>query len=630
LTGDNDRQGARAYDEAPVAMVTVTGSSHRLTSCNAAYRALVGQQAGLAGTALVDRWPGPEAQELIDLLDHVSRTAEPEQVAEWCAWLDLDGPTEVYLDLTAMPYLAPDGAVGGVHLVLVDATDRVATRQRVAARQRRDNASPASVLDVVATLQSELLPVALPVLPGTDLAATYLLSPDSTRVGGDWFDCVVRPDGTVALVVGDVVGRGVAAVAAMSQLRAVLSDHLSAGASLHEALTRLDVGAASRPESRATTVCVVVLDPDSGDVEYCTAGHPPPLLVAATGETRYLPPTGFGPLGTDGTVQVRADRLGLGDVLVMFTDGITHPGVSPRASLHELSRVVQGSVVDKTSTPGASPRATVRATSAAVERVRMSGYVDDIVLLVAERVTPLAPFSAQATAHPDAVGTVRRSLARWLDPVEADIVDVTAVQHAVGELVTNVVEHSESSGPAAVTVTASLTSDGVLVCTVADTGRWRTPSKSPTGRGHGLAMVRGLVDRLDLTTTRDGTSAVLHHRLHRPARLLSGALLATAPTDLDDVSFALEERDGRVHLVGPLDLGSADELRVLLQRAAHHAPDELVVDLSDVTHLGSAGVQVLHDLLAGERSVRLTTRIGSPAEHVLDVVRLPYAPVPPY
>jgi anti-anti-sigma factor len=260
----------------------------------------------------------------------------------------------------------------------------------------------------------------------------------------------------------------------------------------------------------------------------------------------------------------------------------------------------------------------------------MSGYIDDIVLLVAERVRPLEPFVARAAAHPDTVATVRQSLTRWLEPLEADVVDVTAVQHAVGELVTNAVEHSESAGPAAVTVTASLTSDGVLVCTVADTGRWRTPTRSPRGRGHGLAMVRGLVDLLDLTSSPSGTSARLHHRLHRPARLLAGAVLATTPTGLDDVSFALEEHGDRVHLLGPLDLRSADELRVLLQRAAHRAPDELVVDLSGVTHLGSAGVQVLHDLLAGEQPVRLTTRIGSPAEHVLEVVRLPYAPAPPY
>jgi serine phosphatase RsbU (regulator of sigma subunit) len=94
-------------------------------------------------------------------------------------------------------------------------------------------------VDVVATLQSELLPVALPVLADADVAAAYLLSPDSTRAGGDWFDCIVRPDGTVALVV-------VGAVAVRSQLRAVLGDHLLAGTTLHEAVRRLDRCAAAR------------------------------------------------------------------------------------------------------------------------------------------------------------------------------------------------------------------------------------------------------------------------------------------------------------------------------------------------------------------------------------------------
>src|SRR4051794_4684729 len=159
-------------------MATVSGSSHRVTTCNAAYRALVGHSAGLVGTVLEDRWPRREAEELTELLDHVGRTAEPEQVAEWCAFLDRDGggrPTEVYLDLTAMPSFAADGAGAAVHLVLVDATDRVLTRRRAARRRRRQHTSSGSVDDVVTMLQSELLPVAVPVVPGAHVAATYLL-----------------------------------------------------------------------------------------------------------------------------------------------------------------------------------------------------------------------------------------------------------------------------------------------------------------------------------------------------------------------------------------------------------------------------------------------------------------------
>src|SRR4051794_4001879 len=559
-------------------MATLTGPSHRLTTCNAAYRALVDGAPGLIGTVPEDRWPQPEAQELVELLDHVRRTGQAEQVAEWSACLDLEGsgrPVEVYLDLTAMPYLTARGAVEGIHLVLVDATARVVAGHRAAARRRRETRPPPPVVDVVATLQSELLPVALPVLSGADVAATYLLSPDSTRAGGDWFDCVVRPDGTVALVVGDVVGGGIGAVAVMSQLRAVLGDHLLAGTPLDGAVRRLALCAAARAESRAATVCVVVLDPRSGDVEYCTAGHPPPLVVTASTGARYLPITGAGPLGTGGDPHVRSEHLEVGDVLVMYTDGIIgRPGLSTQDGSQELRRVLDEPGRDS------RPRASMAAVERAVDQARVTGYADDVVLLAVERIGATAPFLSRQHARPDAVASVRDALAHWLAPLDADVVDVTAVQHAVGELVTNAVEHSGGRGPDAVTVSASLAPDGVLVCSVADTGRWRVQDPPSSGRGHGLAMVRGLVDRLEVSSTDGGTSAVLHHRLHRPARVLSGTVApAAAGVDEAPAPFALETDGDHVGIGGPLDLRSADELRILLRRAAHGARDQLVVDL---------------------------------------------------
>ncbi|WP_051551267.1 SpoIIE family protein phosphatase [Nocardioides sp. URHA0020] len=622
-----------AYDAAPVALATVTGPSHLLATCNAAYRALVGQPAGAEGTMLEDRWPDPEAQELVELLDHVRRTAEPERVGEWCAFLAPGdaAPSEVYLDVTATPYLAADGTVTGVHLALVDATERVWARRRAV---RRGIDPTRSDLDLIVRLQSELLPVALPVLGGLDVSATYLLAPDESRCGGDWFDCIVRADGSVALVVGDVVGGGLSAAAVMSQLRAVLADHLLAGSPVAEAVRRADLSAATRMESRAATVCVVVLDPRSGDLEYCTAGHPPPLVRSADGDARYLAHTGSGPLGVGAPPHVRSDRLGLGDVLVMYSDGLlARPGQSHPTSSEELLGAVRGALADRSSGAGPTQRASAAATSAAVDRVRVTGYVDDIVLLVAERTAPPAPLMVRGEAHPDAVASVREALARWLAPLEADVVDVTAVQHAVGELVTNAVEHSGAEGPGAVSVSASLEHDGDLVCAVTDNGRWLVPGATSLGRGHGLAMVRGLVDRLELSSGDAGTTAVLHHRLHRTAHLLAATTVPAASDDADATAerraFAVEVVGDRARVGGPLDLSSADELRILLRRAAGRASAGLVVDLSGVTHLGSAGVQVLQELLAADDRVALTASTGTPAQHVLDVARLPYEPAPP-
>jgi serine phosphatase RsbU (regulator of sigma subunit) len=68
---------------------------------------------------------------------------------------------------------------------------------------------------VITTLQRELLPPGLPVWPGTQIAGSYLLVDADTAAGGDWFDAIPLSGGRVGLVVGDVVGYGVAASAVM-------------------------------------------------------------------------------------------------------------------------------------------------------------------------------------------------------------------------------------------------------------------------------------------------------------------------------------------------------------------------------------------------------------------------------
>ncbi len=80
---------------------------------------------------------------------------------------------------------------------------------------------------IVAELQEALLPTALPVLPRARIAARYLVAGQEQAAGGDWFDAIPLDGGAVALVVGDVVGHGLSASAAMGQLRAVLArpDH---------------------------------------------------------------------------------------------------------------------------------------------------------------------------------------------------------------------------------------------------------------------------------------------------------------------------------------------------------------------------------------------------------------------
>src|SRR5580704_1363090 len=132
-------------------------------------------------------------------------------------------------------------------------------------------------------MQEALLPTALPVLPRARIAARYLVAGQEQAAGGDWFDAIPLADGTVALMVGDVVGNGMVATAAMGQLRAVLAELLATEADLELVLERTDAYAARNPALRAVTLALAVLDPADGKLRYTTCGHPPPLVADADG-----------------------------------------------------------------------------------------------------------------------------------------------------------------------------------------------------------------------------------------------------------------------------------------------------------------------------------------------------------
>src|SRR5690242_6413177 len=224
-----------------------------------------------------------DSQQIIDVYDEVYRTGQPIGGQQWRLLLPWpDGSIhEFYVTFTITPWRAADGQLRGVIGTGRDVTDLV--RARMSAQQRFERTR-----EMVTALQEELLPRGLPVLPGLHVAASYVLAGDGVAVGGDWFDAVPRPDGTVALIVGDVVGHGVTASGAMGQLRAVLQERLADGGDPAAALGAVDRFARRLPAAHAATVCVAIVDQRDGTVAYCTAGHPPPLVVTRAGDTRYL------------------------------------------------------------------------------------------------------------------------------------------------------------------------------------------------------------------------------------------------------------------------------------------------------------------------------------------------------
>ncbi|WP_327287257.1 PP2C family protein-serine/threonine phosphatase [Streptomyces sp. NBC_01198] len=176
-------------------------------------------------------------------------------------------------------------------------------------------------------LQRSLLPV-LPDLGPVGIASGYQPSQITAQVGGDWYDSFVLPKGDIALIIGDVSGHDLQATVTMSQLRNMLRgiacDRQEPPGKI---LSRLD-RANFTLHPAATATCIYALLKGEGDgpwtLEWSRAGHLPPLLVTADGDSRYLDEAGGLLLGVGEEIP-RGDAetpLPAGSTLLLYTDGL--------------------------------------------------------------------------------------------------------------------------------------------------------------------------------------------------------------------------------------------------------------------------------------------------------------------
>lgn len=612
-----------AFEQAPSLMAVCEGPDLRVTALNDAARQLYGDRLGVPVATALDR---ADLRDLVAWTQECFRTGEPILDRIW--QVPSRAGVEAWLSFSLVPLRTDEAAVTGVVAQAVDVTDHVVTRSRAETRVQELHRRLDAARDNLVSLHDALLPEGLPLAPGTDLAARYLLAEDGARAGGDWFDSIALPDGRLVLVVGDVVGHGVRATVVMGEMRTLFEERVRPDGDLVAALELLEGRTARVPQARAATLCAAVLDPRTGALTYITAGHPPPLVVAASGEATYLPVTGSGALGSGLPFVLAEHHLEVDDIVLLYSDGLVErPGRSPAESTLDLVRVAGEAVAGPDT---AEDRAVQRLVRAAVEDLtRTTGYDDDITVLAARRVPAQAPLEMTVPAFPDTLRAVRQNLGDWLADLGVGQIDELALQHAVGELVSNSVEHAyEPDRPrheTVVSVTGRLLPGGVIEIEVADHGTWRAPGPAG-GRGRGLAMASGFSDELHVTHDEHGTRALLRQRPSTPVDLLKGSvtapLVAAAPLEM-------QHHDGVLAISGALDHRCADELRRRLSHATRGGTLDLVVDLADVTHLGSAGVQVLYDEMIPHRDqhgsrLRLVAPAGSPAQHVLELVRLPY------
>jgi serine phosphatase RsbU (regulator of sigma subunit) len=173
-------------------------------------------------------------------------------------------------------------------------------------------------------LQEALLPGEPAAHPKVSVAARYEAGSDSLLVGGDWYDVIDLPDGRIGISVGDVVGHGLEATASMGRLRTAMAALASHADSPGELLTALDRFAQDANGTRFATTAYAVLEPETGRLDYASAGHPPMLVVEADGRTRWLMGGRSSPL-LDEAMDYRPDAtdyLHPGSLLISYTDGL--------------------------------------------------------------------------------------------------------------------------------------------------------------------------------------------------------------------------------------------------------------------------------------------------------------------
>ncbi|AFC42928.1 SpoIIE family protein phosphatase [Mycobacterium intracellulare] len=624
----------RVFENVPMLLVGLEGPEHRFVAVNAAYRVL---SPPIDSIGLLTREVYPElvSQEIIQMFDRVYQTGEPQSGTEWRVQADFDGAgqaQEHFFDFIVTARRAEDGTIEGVQLAFTDVTDRVQTRMAAEARLEELSERYRNVRDSATVMQQALLAPSVPVIPGADVTAQYLVAAEDTAAGGDWFDAIPLGDRLV-LVVGDVVGHGVEAAAVMSQLRTALRMQVVAGYPIAEALEAVDRFRKHVPGSNTATICVGALDFGTGEFRYCTAGHPPPLLVTSEATSRYLEPSGAGPLGSGTGFPVRTEFLDVGDSILLYTDGlIERPGRPLGASTAEFAELAaniaggqRGFVIES------SMRAIDRICSETLELLlRSTGYSDDVTLLAAQRRTPPAPLHMTLDATLHAARAVRTRLRQWLAEIGATADDISDVVHAISEFVENSVEHGYATDVSdGVDVEAMLSGDGDLHISVIDRGRWKDHREGETGRGRGLAMAEALVSEAHVSHGPDGTTARVTHHLSRPADFVTDSLVsrATRQRTVNSEFVSAVTEPGRIVVSGDVDSNTASTLdrQIAVESRSGVAP--LTIDLSAVTHLGSSGVSAL--AAARERAQRqgseyvLVAPPGSPAHHVLSLVQIP-------
>jgi anti-anti-sigma factor len=578
-------------------------------------------------------------------LSHAVRTGEPVWVGSRSrvAWQDRRFTSEetVLPAQVVVPLVLGGSALGaiGMHfgeelpVLTADQRSRLVTLAGQYAQALERARLHQAEHNVAHTLQRSLLPRQLPELDRLALAARYLPGAQDVAAGGDWYDVMALADRRVAVVVGDVVGKGAAAAATMGQLRIALATALLHGESPAAALEHLDRVATRIPGSLACTAAVMILELDSGQLSWSRAGHPPPLLLTE-GDARYLTGGAGVPLG----IRIRAPytdaatRIEPGATLLLYTDGLfERRGQVLDEGLDHLAATAAQLHGDPPDTLVAQLLASA---------LPDSGPADDIALIAA-RYLP-APLQQRLPAEPAVLPGVRRAVRAWTRTAALPAELTEDLQLALGEAVANAVEHAYTTAGKPRSNTGEFTyyiarqANGAIDVEVRDFGHWRPEPPDNSHRGRGLDMIRGISTGVVIKSSSTGTQVGFHlpappPELRPPLRVpLPPDRRPTADSATPPVLAELRmhaEPDGsrRLEIRGELDLAAATTLRGQLL-AQLQPPGPVILDLQAVDYLSSAGVGLLIDTAQHAAThhtpLRLKLTPGSLPDRVLTLAGL--------
>jgi PAS domain S-box-containing protein len=281
--------------------------------------------------------------------------------------------------------------------------------------------------NVAQTFQNAALPGTLPQLDGFALHRSYVAGDRGAQVGGDWYDALALPDGSLLFSIGDVAGKGLDAAVLMASMRNAIRVAGLQGLGPAEVLRAASALLTLEQPGRFVTAFVGRIDAERRQLTYALAGHPPPLLRDAAGV--HALELGDPPLGVwDGAFRVQAIALHAPWLLIAYTDGLIERTGDVIAG-EQLLRIV---VADDGIVHAADP-------AAFVQRRLLRGAVRDDTAILTLRVDGREHWRFGA---PDALQaeTTRRRLRAWLE--ERTTGDVTSAELIYGELIGNVVRHA--------------------------------------------------------------------------------------------------------------------------------------------------------------------------------------------